>query len=112
MPAESRISTQRALEIHPSPFCPVTDHRSLESRHDRSRLEPARSEVADGEAGAIQRYALAAPQIRERGADAQLPPGGRVARPVNHPNLLDQAGEQIRPRAVRRPSWCLRRISR
>src|SRR5450755_2631686 len=80
MAAEARSRQHRALEIHSASHSPLADGGALERRRDRGYGEPARSVLANREARAIERDALAAREIVVATAHAQLTPPPGVTR--------------------------------
>src|SRR4051812_11243737 len=93
MPAEPVARLERALEIEARPLGPVADSSALEGGRDGRCLEPARSEITDGQTGPVDGDALAAGEVIERCGDAQLASGIGLPHAFHLAHLLDQPRE-------------------
>jgi hypothetical protein len=87
--------TQGALEVEPGSLFPVSDRSALECGQHRSRVEPARSEISNGEAGAVDGDALARRQVGERRAYTKLATGISLPDALYVSDRLDQPCEHL-----------------
>jgi hypothetical protein len=85
--------TQRSFQIDPATHDPVGERRAAQSGHDRRGGEPSGAELANREASAIQRDALARDEIIVFAMHAKLEPRVRGRDLLDGPNVVNQSGK-------------------